>query len=105
MASVQANASQKSPSSASGVSNIKDRWNVKTGYSVFTGKGAKYDPYKDGRYCLELNYGILDYVEAGLYGGYTRIQMWEQVSSAGYVGYRLMHTFTVSAAIFSYSRW
>ncbi len=88
MASVQANASQKSPSSASGVSNIKDRWNVKTGYSVFTGKGAKYDPYKDGRYCLELNYGILDYVEAGLYGGYTRIQMWEQVSSAGYVGYR-----------------
>ncbi len=93
-ASEQANTLQKSddlqnsPSFASGGSNIKDRWNIKADYSVSTGKGAKYDPYKDRRYYLELNYGILDYVEAGLYGGYTRIQMWEQLSPTGSVGYR-----------------
>jgi hypothetical protein len=71
---------------ASNGSNIKHRWHINAGYSISSGKWAKFDPYREKRYNLELNYGILNNIEAGIYGGYSRIMMWEQVSPTGFLG-------------------
>ncbi|MBK7132330.1 MAG: TonB-dependent receptor [Bacteroidales bacterium] len=79
---------EKQRVSASGGSYIKDRWNIKAGYSISSGRGAKYDPYRNKRYNLELNYGFFNNIEAGIYGGYSRIQMWEQISPTGWGGYQ-----------------
>jgi hypothetical protein len=70
------------------VSGIKDRWNIKAGYSFQAGPSVKYDPYKVRKYNLELNYGFLENVEAGIYGGYSAIQLFEQISPHGTRGYR-----------------
>lgn len=84
----KSNELQRASSIATNGSNIKDRWNIKAGYSISSGRGAKFDPYRDKRYNLELNYGILNNIEAGIYGGYSRIHMWEQISPTGYMGYQ-----------------
>ncbi len=68
-------------------SNIKDRWNIKAGYSLPLGPLAKYDYDKIKKYNLELNYGFLDNVEGGIYGGYSTIHLFEQVSPNGTRGY------------------
>ncbi|HLP74142.1 MAG TPA: carboxypeptidase-like regulatory domain-containing protein [Bacteroidales bacterium] len=81
------NESMRSPATTDG-SNIKDRWSIKAGYSFPAGKSAKYDPYKVKKYNLELNYGFLDNVEAGIYGGYSQVHLFEQISPYGTRGYR-----------------
>lgn len=91
--SLKATALQKSnemsegSSLASKVSGIKDRWNIKAGYSLSLGPSAKYDPYKIKKYNLEVNYGFLENVEGGIYGGYSAIHLFEQISPAGTRGY------------------
>ena len=88
LATEKAMALQKSNESNTSVgSNIMDRWNIKIFYSIASGKIAKYDAYKDKRYLLELNYGIFNNIQAGIYGGYSRIHLYEQVSATGYRGY------------------
>jgi hypothetical protein len=68
--------------SASNGSNIKDRWNIKAGYSiVLTRNHMRYDPFRHKRYNFELNYGFLDYVEAGIYGGYSSVKLFEFTSA------------------------
>jgi hypothetical protein len=69
-------------------SNIKDRWNIKVEYSIPIGPRAKYDYDKVKTYKLQLNYGFLDNVEAGIYGGYSNIHLFERVSPHGIRGYR-----------------
>lgn len=69
------------------VSGIKDRWNIKAGYSLPLGPLVKYDFYKIKKYSLELNYGFLKNVEAGVYGGYSTIHLFERVSPNGTLGY------------------
>lgn len=81
-------AQQPSAVSSKG-SNIKDRWNIKAAYSVSIGQRSKYDPYKDKNYKIELSYGFLNNLEAGVYGGYSRIMMWEQIAPNGYWGYNV----------------
>jgi hypothetical protein len=66
---------------------IKDRWNIKASYSFPLSPIAKYDPYKVKKYNLELNYGFLDNVEDGIYGGYSNIHLFERVSPNGTRGY------------------
>jgi len=69
--------------SAPGGSNIKDRWNIKAGYSiVLTGTHMRFDPFKHKRYNFELNYGFLDYIEAGIYGGYSSVKLVEFTSAS-----------------------
>ncbi|MBE3087042.1 MAG: carboxypeptidase-like regulatory domain-containing protein [Bacteroidetes bacterium] len=83
----KSNELQRASSIASNGSNIKDRWNIKAGYSFSLGPSAKYDPYKIKKYNLELNYGFLDNVEAGIYGGYSTIHLFERISPNGTRGY------------------
>lgn len=68
-------------------SNIKDRWNIKAEYSIPIGPGAKFDYDKVKGYKLQLNYGFLDNVEAGIYGGYSNIHLSERISPNGTRGY------------------
>jgi hypothetical protein len=75
--------------STPGGSNIKDRWNIKAGYTFSIGPFVKYDLYKSRKYNLEVNYGIHDNIEAGIYSGYSRIQMWEKIAPNGYGGYQV----------------
>jgi hypothetical protein len=39
------------------------------------------DPFKHKRYNFELNYGFLDYLEAGIYGGYSSVKLFEYTSA------------------------
>ena len=88
MALQKSSESQRTSAITSSGSGILHRWNIKAGYSFSLGQLVKYDPYRTKKYNLELNYGILKNIEAGVYGGYSRIQMWQQLSSTGYMGYR-----------------
>lgn len=80
-------ARQNGISNISNGSNIKVRWNIKADCSIPVFKGMKYVSYPDRKYKLEVNYGILDNIEAGIYGGYSKIQMFEQTSK-GFLGYK-----------------
>jgi hypothetical protein len=78
----KSNESKRSPSGTSNGSNIKDRWNIKASYSiVLTGNHMRFDPFKHKRYNVELNYGLLDYIEAGIYCGYSSVKLFEYTSA------------------------
>lgn len=78
----KSNESKRSPSGTSNGSNIKDRWNIKASYSiVLTGNHMRFDPFKHKRYNFELNYGFLKNLEAGIYGGYSSIKLFEFTSA------------------------
>ena len=79
---------QRASSRASNGSNIKDRWNIKAGYSISLDSFLKNNPHNNKKYNLELNYGFFNNLEAGIYGGYSRIYAVKQISSTGYLGYR-----------------
>ena len=77
----KSNESKSASLMASDGSNIKDRWNIKAGYSIIlTGNHISFDPFKHKRYNFELNYGFLDNIEAGIYGGYSNIKLFEFTS-------------------------
>jgi hypothetical protein len=42
----------------------------------------RYDPFRHKRYNFELNYGFLDNIEAGIYGGYSSINLFEMTSAS-----------------------
>ena len=55
-------------------SYIKKRWNVKVGFASYPGLFVSNSGMKEtyGNYRLEANYGILNFLETGLYLGYSR---------------------------------
>lgn len=55
-------------------SYIKNRWNFKVGYASYQGYFVSNHGSKQtfGNYRLEANYGILNFLETGLYLGYSR---------------------------------
>jgi len=78
----KSNELQRASSIVSNGSNIKDRWNIKASYSIIlTGNHTRFDPFKHKRYNFELNYGFLDNIEAGIYGGYSSIKLFEFTSA------------------------
>jgi hypothetical protein len=65
-------------------SGIKDRWNIKAGYSfLLTGNHISFDPFKHKRYNFELNHGFLKNIEGGIYGGYSSIKLLEISGTSG----------------------
>ncbi|MFA6129092.1 MAG: hypothetical protein WC699_17470 [Bacteroidales bacterium] len=56
-------------------SYVKNRWNFKAGYGNYEGWSVSDRGVKNtfGNYRLEANYGILNFLETGLYVGYSRI--------------------------------
>ena len=63
-------------------SYIKGRWNIKAGYSIyktqflFSSKSVNNNNYR-----LELNYGLRNKIETGVYAGYSRIMIYEPWTS------------------------
>lgn len=57
--------------------SIKDRWNVKLGYSGYPCLGINFDYEKEitPTFQAEVNYGILNFLEAGVYTGYCSIKI------------------------------
>jgi hypothetical protein len=55
-------------------SYLKNRWNFKAGYASYPGFFVSNQGYKPtfGNYRLEANYGMLSFLETGLYLGYSR---------------------------------
>jgi hypothetical protein len=56
-------------------SYIKNRWNIKTGYARYK-KGISQE--KVGNYRIEVNYGILNYLEIGAYIGYSKFDYYHK---------------------------
>jgi hypothetical protein len=55
--------------------SIKDRWNIKTNYGFYPNLGI-FNPYENiysHVFQLEANYGFLNFLEVGLYSGYTQV--------------------------------
>jgi hypothetical protein len=56
-------------------SYIRNRWNFKTGYSQYiTNRSINNKSIIVGNLRLEANYGITNFIEAGIYIGYSRIE-------------------------------
>lgn len=56
-------------------SYIKDRWNFKAGYSLYkTNKSINNKTVSVRNYRIEANYGIFNYIEAGVYAGYSKFE-------------------------------
>ena len=57
-------------------SYIKTRWNLKGGYSRYETSTYIYNKNVTvGNIRLEANYGILNYIETGIYVGYSKIEL------------------------------
>lgn len=55
--------------------SIKDRWNIKTNYCFYPNLGMKA-PWESDRtnvFQAEANYGVLNFMEVGLYSGYAQV--------------------------------
>jgi hypothetical protein len=78
----KSNESTNTSSSTSNGSNIKDRWNIKVSYSFVLTGNTGIDPFRHKRYNFEINYGFLDYIEAGIYGGYSSVKLFEYTSAS-----------------------
>jgi TonB dependent receptor/CarboxypepD_reg-like domain/TonB-dependent Receptor Plug Domain len=78
----KSNESINRSSSTSNGSSIKDRWNFKVSYSFVLTGNTGMDPFRHKRYNVEINYGFLDYIEAGIYGGYSSVKLFEYTSSS-----------------------
>ncbi|MCF8357633.1 MAG: hypothetical protein K9H26_02670 [Prolixibacteraceae bacterium] len=56
--------------------SIKERWNIKTNYDFYPNLGVttlnsvEFSPV----FGIEANYGLLNFLEVGLYSGYTRVR-------------------------------
>ncbi|HOW39957.1 MAG TPA: hypothetical protein PL123_05390 [Bacteroidales bacterium] len=59
-------------------SYIKGRWNIKAGYSVYKTQFLYSSKSVDNNnYRLELNYGLLNKIETGIYAGYSRFMIYD----------------------------
>lgn len=56
-------------------SYIKDRWNIKIGYSEYTSMLLNVIPEKNDNYRIELNYGFHDEIEFGIYFGLSKMEV------------------------------
>ncbi|HEX2921625.1 MAG TPA: outer membrane beta-barrel protein [Bacteroidales bacterium] len=54
-------------------SYLKKRWNIKLGYSTYTSMFLNIKPVNNNNYRLELNYGVLNNIETGVYAGYSKM--------------------------------
>lgn len=67
-------------------SYIKNRWNIKAGYARYKNGMSRE---KVGNYRMEVNYGILNYLEIGAYIGYSKFDYYHKIiadslNSGGY---------------------
>lgn len=66
-------------------SYIKNRWNIKTGYARYTNGVRLNDKVlTNGNYRLEVNYGVSNNIEAGIFGGYSKFDANSLPSISGY---------------------
>ena len=54
--------------------SINGRWNIKAHYSAYNNIGLSYNESSSPVFQCEVNYGVLNFLEVGLYGGNGRIK-------------------------------
>jgi hypothetical protein len=66
--------------------SIKDRWNVKFGYSTYPDLGQSFGNAKSmsPSFIIESNYGLLDFLEIGGYMGYSSIETSSSIMNSGF---------------------
>lgn len=69
-------------------SRIKERLTIKAGYATQVSSGFWHNPYRDERYRLGVDYGVLDFVEGGVYGGYSGVRLVRRITPTSFQGYK-----------------